>query len=644
MMFKIKYKILSIFAIVSILILITYAPYVSFRLRELRINTIKKELQNQLQHIDFSINILFDEIEYDINEITLNSYVRSYDDEEFTSFLGADEKTFRYNIGKLEQKIIHIFHDHKNTHPYVNSVYMGRENGSFVRSHKRDRPTQYDPRERPWYRLGKDNPGNVMKTAPYRSLTSTDINIGFVKALKDQKDQVYGVVGFDITLEKLSRYLRKIEVEYEGSLLLLDNEGIILASQNESDLFQYAGDAFNIDFVRMYEKGRGVVAASYESEKYYIIFRESPTIGWKIAFVIPAEQIKKDIEAILFKIIVILAISLGLLSLFTVLGMEKHIIKHIRTLHKGTEIISRTGDLNHEIMIDTHDEIGGLAASFNQMTKDLIINIDKLTEETRVREKYESELNIAHDIQMSFLPQTFPPFPNRPEFDLYALIQPAREVGGDLYDFYLIDNNHLCFLIGDVSDKGVPAALFMARTKAVVKSVAGRIRSPREILTAVNNELSLNNEECMFVTLFLGILTIDSGHMVFANAGHNPPLYIASHQDAVFFKTKNSSALGLDADTDYSDHTIRLSENDTLFMYTDGVTEALNDRNQFFSDERLQKEVSIQKSRSIQDLASIVMDSVKTFSSGTAQSDDITILCLRYFHKSKEKEGGEPWN
>jgi serine phosphatase RsbU (regulator of sigma subunit) len=635
MMFKIKYKILSIFTIVSILILITYAPYVSFRLRELRVTTIKKGLQNQLQHVDFSINILFDEIEYDLNEITLNPYVGSYDDQEFTSFIDADEQTFTYDIGQLEQKVIHIFHDHKSTHPYVNSVYMGRENGSFVRSHKRERPTQYDPRERPWYQLGKDNPGKVNITAPYPSLTSTDINIGVVKALKDQKDQVYGVVGFDISLEKLSNYLRGIDVEYEGSLVLLDNKGIIIASQNELDLFRYAGDAFNIDFEAMYEKDRGVVAASDESEEYYIIFRESPRLGWKIAFVLPAQQIKKDIEKILFTIIVILAVSLGLLSLFTILGLEKFIVKHIRTLHKGTEIISQTGDLNHEIRIDRRDEIGDLAASFNQMTKDLRKNIDKLTEETRVREKYESELNIAYDIQMSFLPQTFPPFPNRSEFDLYALIKPAREVGGDLYDFYLIDDNHLCFLIGDVSDKGVPAALFMARTMAVIKSAAKSSRFPREILTSVNKELSLNNEECMFVTLFLGILTIDSGHMVFANAGHNPPFYITSDQDAVFFKSTNALALGLDADTDYRDHTIKLSENDTLFMYTDGVTEALNDRNQFFSEERLQKEVSLQKSTSIQDQVSIVMDSVKTFSSGTAQSDDITILCLRYFHGSK---------
>jgi len=232
MTFKIKYKILSIFVIISILILITYAPYLSYRLRELRINTIKNELQNQLQLIDFSINILFDEIEYDLKEITLNPYVGSFEDEAFTSFLYTDEKTFKYNIGQLEQKVIRIFHDQKNTHPYVNAVYMGRENGSFVRSHKRDRPTQYDPRERPWYRLGKDNPDKVMKTAPYRSLTSPDINIGFVKALKDIKDQVYGVVGFDITLEKLSEYLREIKVEYGGSLLLLDSKGIILASQS----------------------------------------------------------------------------------------------------------------------------------------------------------------------------------------------------------------------------------------------------------------------------------------------------------------------------------------------------------------------------------------------------------------------------
>lgn len=590
-----------------------------------------------MNHVDFSLNIFFEEIEYDLKEIILNPYVGSYDDEAFTSFLYTDEKTFKYNIGQLEQKIIHIFHDHKSTHPYVNAVYMGRENGSFVRSHKRDRPTQYDPRDRPWYRLGKDNPHKVMKTAPYRSLTSPDINIGFVKALKNQKGQVYGVVGFDITLKKLSDYLRQIEVDYGGSLLLLDSKGIILASQNESDLFQNAGDVFKIDFESMYQKDHGVVAAFYESKEYYIIFRESPALGWKVAFVIPAAEIKKDLEGILYLSIVILAVSLGLLSIFTILGLEKLIVKHIRTLHKGTEIISQTGNLNYEIMVDTRDEIGGLAASFNQMNKKLVNYIHKLTEETRVREKYESELNIAHDIQMSFLPQTFPPFPNRSEFDLYALIQPAREVGGDLYDFYLIDDNRLCFLIGDVSDKGVPAALFMARTKAVIKSAAGRIHSPSEILKAVNSELSFNNEECMFVTLFLGILTINSGHLVFANAGHNPPLYIATGQDAVFFKTKNSSALGLDADVDYSDHTIRLSKNDTLFMYTDGITEALNDRNQFFSDERLQKDVTLQKDSSIKDLASFVMDRVRTFSSGTAQSDDITILCLRYFHESKKR-------
>jgi sigma-B regulation protein RsbU (phosphoserine phosphatase) len=439
-------------------------------------------------------------------------------------------------------------------------------------------------------------------------------------------------------LERLSRYLKDIEVEYDGSLVLLDNKGIILASPNDLDLFQDVRAVFNIDFEKMYAKDRGVVTASDEHQERYIVYRESPTLGWKIAFVIPAEQIEKDVKRVLSIIVAVLAISLGLLSLFTILGLEKHIIKHIHTLHKGTEIISRTGDLNHEITIKTRDEIGGLAASFNQMTKDLRKYIEKLTEETRVREKIESELKIAHDIQMSFLPQTFPPFPDRSEFDLYARIQSAREVGGDLYDFYLIDDNHLCFLIGDVSGKGVPAALFMARTKAVIKSAVGRTISLSDILTSVNKELSLNNEECMFVTLFLGILTIDSGHMVFVNAGHNPPLYIASHQDAVFLKTTHASALGLDADAEYSEQMITLSENDTLFMYTDGITEAINNQKEFYSDERLHEEVSLQKSSSIQNLVSIIMDSVKTFSTGTTQADDITILCLRYFHASTSKQ------
>ena len=154
--------------------------------------------------------------------------VRSRNDEHFTTFTAADPATYQYNIGDLEQKIIDIFNNYRKTHDYVNSVYMGRENGSFVRSHKRNRPTKYDPRLRPWYVLGKENPGKVMITEPYRSVTSPDINVGIVTALLDENGQVYGVVGIDITLVNLTNYIDQVTVGHTGYMVLLDHNGTVL--------------------------------------------------------------------------------------------------------------------------------------------------------------------------------------------------------------------------------------------------------------------------------------------------------------------------------------------------------------------------------------------------------------------------------
>lgn len=174
------------------------------------------------------------------------------------------------------------------------------------------------------------------------------------------------------------------------------------------------------------------------------------------------------------------------------------------------------------------DEVGGLTRDFRVMRDSLNDHIRQLTETTAARERMESELNIAHDIQMSILPKIFPPFPTRDEFDLFALIVPAKEVGGDFYDFFQLTENRLCFVIGDVSGKGVPAALFMAVTKTLIKSFAREREdvTPEAILTHVNEELASDNDACMFVTLFCGMLNTKSGEILYANAGHNPPLVI----------------------------------------------------------------------------------------------------------------------
>lgn len=247
------------------------------------------------------------------------------------------------------------------------------------------------------------------------------------------------------------------------------------------------------------------------------------------------------------------------------------------------------------------------------------------------KERIESDLRVAREIQMDLLPTDFPPFPDRHEFDIFAIIEPAREVGGDLFDFFSVDDDHLCFLIGDVSDKGVPAALFMARTKTLIKSVAGGRQNSAQILTAVNRELSINNDSMMFVTVFCGILKVSTGEIGYTNAGHNPPLVVRPDKVPQFLADTGDTALGIDEDLMFHAADVTLAPGDTLFMYTDGVTEAFNDRQEEFAEARLQQALSDHHTGAVSETALTVLDSVKRFAGEVPQSDDIAILALKYF-------------
>jgi len=246
------------------------------------------------------------------------------------------------------------------------------------------------------------------------------------------------------------------------------------------------------------------------------------------------------------------------------------------------------------------------------------------------KERIESDLRVAREIQMDLLPTEFPPFPDRHEFDIFAVIEPAREVGGDLFDFFFVDADHLCFVIGDVSDKGVPAALFMARTKTLIKSMAGGSQTSAQVLTAVNRELSVNNDSMMFVTAFCGILKVSTGEIVYTNAGHNPPLVVKPDKVPRFLADTGDTALGIDEDLTFHAAEVTLAPGDMLFMYTDGVTEAFNDRQAEFSEARLQQALSEQHAGPVAETALAVLDSVKQFAGKVPQSDDIAILALKY--------------
>ena len=275
-------------------------------------------------------------------------------------------------------------------------------------------------------------------------------------------------------------------------------------------------------------------------------------------------------------------------------------------------------------------EIGELADSFISMEHILQQYVSDLKDTTAAKQRIESELNIAHEIQMSMIPKIFPPFPERRELDLHAKLISAREVGGDFYDFYFIDDRHLCFAIGDVSGKGVPASLFMALTKTLFRATGGpRNPTARGILTHLNNEISRDNASCMFVTAFCGVLDTETGEIEYCNAGHNPPFVILRGEVSELPGT-GDVALGVMEDFEYRSGSLRLAPGDQLVLFTDGITEAMNGDDSFYSESRLSALLQTIEGESSRNVIRHTVENVREFAQGTPQSDDITMLVLGY--------------
>ena len=243
--------------------------------------------------------------------------------------------------------------------------------------------------------------------------------------------------------------------------------------------------------------------------------------------------------------------------------------------------------------------------------------------------KTEAELNVASHIQKNMLPCIFPPYPEREEFDIYATMMPAKEVGGDFYDFFLIDPDHLAIVIADVSGKGVPAALFMVIAKTLIKNNTAGMTEPKGIFEKTNDQLCENNEEGMFVTAFMGILEISTGVFSFVNAGHNPPLLKRKGQQYDWLSVKPGFILAGMEGMKYQQESITLSEGDELYLYTDGVTEAMNLEEELFTDQRLKEALNRHRKLDLKDLLASMKQEIDQFANGAKQADDITMLALR---------------
>ncbi|MCO4748111.1 MAG: PP2C family protein-serine/threonine phosphatase, partial [Proteobacteria bacterium] len=271
-----------------------------------------------------------------------------------------------------------------------------------------------------------------------------------------------------------------------------------------------------------------------------------------------------------------------------------------------------------------------LMAAVTEKNRELEASFERLRREKSAKERMESELNIGRDIQMNLLPLVFPPFPERNEFDLYALLRPAREVGGDFYDFFLVNEDQLCIVIGDVSGKGVPAALFAAVTKTLVKSRGSIDRSPGSITTHANDELEQGNETAMFVTLWLGILDIPSGRLVYTNGGHNPPILRRANGALELLETIHGPIVGAMDGLAYDEDWVTLLPGDSLLLFTDGVTEAMDVDGDLYGDERLETLAASLPELTPRATVDAVLGDVDSYAGLAEQADDITLLSLHY--------------
>lgn len=453
-------------------------------------------------------------------------------------------------------------------------------------------------------------------------------------------DEFAGVVTGDVSLEKLRKMFSKLEVGRSGYAFLISSTGRFISHpvqdfvMNET-IFSQAEERGSESLRRLGqrmirgEKGFDHYVSLATGKESWLAFAPVSSSGWSIGLVFPKEELL-DVVFALTRESVLLGL-VGFVMLFAVaMAIARSITRPLRLLGKAVGVLS-TGDLDARLpVIKGKDEVAGLASAVEAMRGDLKRHIADLKTTTAAKERIESEINIAHEIQMSLVPHTFPPFPERTDMEVYAVLEPARQIGGDFYDFFMLNKDELCLVIGDVSGKGIPAALFMAVTRTLLRSIWQDEQSPAAALSRMNNELAQDNDSCMFVTVFCARINLATGSFTYASGGHNPPFLLRKGQGAEFIPNVTGMVVGSIPDVPFDEGRLNLSPGDAVFLYTDGLTEAMNEQGELSGDDWALGEVDKFSAQSCAEMVKGMRTAIENHTRGAEQSDDITMVSFRY--------------
>ena len=555
---------------------------------------------------------------------------------------------------------------------FLDNLYVGTASGIFYQYTDNNVFLEnYVVTERHWYVSSVSSPDKVMwKETEIDSYGRPCITASM--AVKDPEGNIVAVVAADVKFEQMMANVIGSGLGETGTTFILGKTRDLLAYGNLMEdanahgnkLYNAFADHFAdpksvLEKIDACASGQGeAFRAVLDGKEIYMTAREIPSTGWLLCTAINAEEITQPIgkvtaqsdelfadarrqmtdefKALTVKVLLAMA-ALALIVAVIVYFISRTISKPIIRL---TDTVKNTGegDFDRKSDIDTRDEIGDLARGFNKMQDDLKLYTENLKTVTADKERIGAELNVATQIQADMLPRIFPPFPQKKEIDLYASMTPAKEVGGDFYDFFLIDDDHLALVIADVSGKGVPAALFMMVTKILINERTLSGDTPGEILSVVNDRICAHNDADMFVTVWLGILEISTGRITAANAGHDDPAVYRAGDGFAIVKNRHGPVIGAMAGMTYRDFTIDLKPGDKLFLYTDGLPEATDADERMFTIDGMLKALNETGDLPPKDILGVVWDRVSAFVGDAPQFDDLTMLCMSYLgSKTNEK-------
>lgn len=471
----------------------------------------------------------------------------------------------------------------------------------------------------------------------YCPLDSSKLMISYFLPITNSNGESVGIIAGDINLEFLNKVISDIKIGTNGFALIASRQGYFLTHPNpewvmKRHVFDVSSETLRSDreyYMQLLKAGKSGSGFAYPElfnyERSWFYFSSIPYTDWRVVIVIPAKELFDDLGSVFRKIVVVSLIGfLAILALIIVIftRMFSPLVQIVRSIQRFSfgDRGRKRGDKN---------EIELLSDSLKELQFQYNTYLEEQNQIRKDKRKYEKDLKSAKEIQRTIIPQDYSFLEERHEIDLFSILQPAESIGGDLYDFFFIDDEHLLFTMGDVSGKGIPAALFMAVANTMIKSKSTDV-SAQKIVDVVNKALSKENSNQHFLTLFLGVLNVKTGILDYCNAAHNYPFLLRRNKGVTQLEQTHGLPIGLYANKTYESEHLLLSKGDILFLYTDGVTECKNRYGEMYGLNRLSSLIEESQNLTPELLVKGVMSGLKDFKGETKQADDISLMAIQF--------------